>query len=563
MAIVKGDGVIIKGWFGIGGVVFLQIAMFAAVIVLVGIQGWDDGAITLAYSKTFATTGQIAITPHSEQAEGFSSVSWFLLNAGIALFQPSFERAILASQVLAAGFFCLSTLMLWALGQALKIDRVTVLLMAAVYATIGPSVQEAANGMEMSLLTFTGLVIIYFLYFRLNIAVVLISAAVFLLTRFEAMVYYEFIVFPLIFDRRRKLFLSLALYGVAVVGVQEWVRLAVFADLFPNTIYAKLHPPYLKSGLYALASRVMAGTEMLRILPLVFLATLFLIVYRLDDLRTNRHGGRPVARAIVVLFSPIAGVLLFNTMIGMSWGYSGRMQTLALPLIILVCGLLFDAACGALARKYMFATVVLSGLTVLGSWYVSANSVLLQGFSALAARTSADAELFGVTPASYRLTGLAVDRIRQLTGKAVITFLTPDVGGLGLCCSNIRIIDLGLLTSRTLAKHGYAALHDVMLAEQPDVIEVHQTWALNSNIYNLPIFRENYQSLIVDGTRLYVHRQLAQTLMNEKNASLCTFNEEKCRSDALELHRYAPGSTRRDDVEFMKDGYYIAVTRAQ
>jgi len=36
---------------------------------------------------------------------------------------------------------------------------------------------------------------------------------------------------------------------------------------------------------------------------------------------------------------------------------------------------------------------------------------------------------FGVTPASYRLTGLAVDRIRELTGKIkkVISFLTPEV----------------------------------------------------------------------------------------------------------------------------------------
>src|ERR1700745_3513444 len=41
--------------------------------------GWDDGAITAAFSRTFADTGVIALTPVSPRVEGFSSLTWFLL----------------------------------------------------------------------------------------------------------------------------------------------------------------------------------------------------------------------------------------------------------------------------------------------------------------------------------------------------------------------------------------------------------------------------------------------------------------------------------------------------
>jgi hypothetical protein len=82
-------------------------------------------------------------------------------------------------------------------------------------------------------------------------------------------------------------------------------------------------------------------------------------------------------------------------------------------------------------------------------------------------------EYFGTTPATYRRTRLAADRLRQLLGKDTIIFATPDVGGLSLCCERIRVVDLGLLASRRLAKEGYGAMPVVLAEEKPDLIEVH------------------------------------------------------------------------------------------
>jgi hypothetical protein len=82
----------------------LQTLMTFLTAFLVRANAWDDGAITLAYSRTFAATGRIALTAVSEQVEGSSSTEWFLINALISLLRPEFEGAILAAQLMAGVF---------------------------------------------------------------------------------------------------------------------------------------------------------------------------------------------------------------------------------------------------------------------------------------------------------------------------------------------------------------------------------------------------------------------------------------------------------------------------
>src|SRR3981081_777712 len=95
--------------------VALQLLALFLAVRFVGRGAWDDGAITLAFSKTFAQTGRISLTPLSEQVEGFSSLSWFVINAGIAGFKPGFAQAIAVSQVLSAAFLVISLCYLFAL----------------------------------------------------------------------------------------------------------------------------------------------------------------------------------------------------------------------------------------------------------------------------------------------------------------------------------------------------------------------------------------------------------------------------------------------------------------
>jgi hypothetical protein len=70
------------------------------------------------------------------------------------------------------------------------------------YAALGSSLSEIANGMEMSLLSFTGVGLVRSIYFRRSVLEATIFGSVFLLTRFEAMVYYALILAPLLYERR-------------------------------------------------------------------------------------------------------------------------------------------------------------------------------------------------------------------------------------------------------------------------------------------------------------------------------------------------------------------------
>ena len=60
---------------------------------------------------------------------------------------------------------------------------------------------------------------------------------------------------------------------------------------------------------------------------------------------------------------------------------------------------------------------------------------------------------FGVTPHTYAESGQVFRRFAAAAGLQHPTILTPDVGGLALCCDEFRLVDLALLSNRKLA-HG-------------------------------------------------------------------------------------------------------------
>ena len=141
-------------------------------------------------ARTFARHGVVALTPHSETVEGFSSVSWFLLNALPALARPSFHAAILLSQMLAALCICASTALLGRTCALLRLDRLWSTLTVIAWAAWGGSFAEASNGMEMGLLAAAILVMVNELLLP-RPRMLLLGAGVVLAvtTRFEAVVY--------------------------------------------------------------------------------------------------------------------------------------------------------------------------------------------------------------------------------------------------------------------------------------------------------------------------------------------------------------------------------------
>ena len=543
-----------RPWLAIG-LSLIQFAVLVVLALLVGTRGWDDGAITLAYARTFATTGRIALTPLSEQVEGFSTPAWFLLNAGIAWFRPSFEQAIFASQVLTAACFAAATFMLLLLARNLGIRPLYAWAAALTWAFLGTTLQETANGMEMGLLALGGLAIVYFVYFDWRPLAAALCAVVFLACRFEAMVYYAFLLFPLVLERRYRHFVLLALFGIAVVAGLEVLRLAIFGDILPNTVYAKMHPPYGAAGLKAWAARFFGGIELFRVAPLVTLAIAVLVAWKWSALVKRARTDAVWLRDAAILTSPVIGVALFNLMIGWNWGYLGRMETLGIAFLVLLLAFLLDTLVERVSRAGR--AVVLAGVavTVLISWGTSAPTALAEARATL---TGAERR-FDVTPQTYRRTAMAVDTVRSQAGLPAITFLTADVGGGALNNQTIRFVDIGLLASRTLAREGYQALPRVLAAERPGVIEVHQGWASLSRIYDLPQFRSGYVPAMVAGTRLFIRADIAARLQDAHKATFCPATQPRCRSLALTGHRSTDFVYPADDEAFLRRGGFLLV----
>ena len=90
--------------------------------------------------------------------------------------------------------------------------------------------------------------------------------------------------------------------------------------------------------------------------------------------------------------------------------------------------------------------------------------------------------------------------------------LTPDVGGLALCCDEFRIVDLALLSNRKLAHRGHDALAEVLEAESPEIVEAHWKWAALGGLYELPNFRARYVPAFAGGTKLWIRRDVAATI---------------------------------------------------
>lgn len=528
----------------------LQAILVTLIVIFVGTHAWDDGAITLAYSKTFAETGRIALTAASEQVEGFSSVSWFLINAAVALFRPGFEGAILWAQILAGLFLSVATVFLFLIARSLGLKDTTTAAIVVIFSIFGPAISEIANGMEMTLLAASGLAIVYALYFRFNWVLLIVSIVVFLTTRFEAMVYFAGLLAPLLFRQHFRAFALLALFGIAVVGAQEAVRYAVFGDLLPNTIYAKMHAPYAESGVAAIRSRVRAVLEIVWIFWPLLVGAVALLIARWQDFPLRTITTRPYLDKLCIVLGPVLFVEAFSALIGTNLGYMGRMQFFALPFVLLLFGIVFETF--SPKREVVLSKAFLIGfstLTILASWSVSAEGPVYQIKKGIV--PGAQFANNGVTPQSFRRTGVIVEWLASLLDLSTISLVTPDAGGVGLCCRHLRIIDIGLLTNRRLAKEGYAAMPAV-LAERPDVIEVKAVWMRVSHIQRVAAFSANYRPALINDKRFFLREDHAERLLERGVAQWCPISEKPC----LDM---VAGLETSDRIPFVANGRFLVL----
>lgn len=545
MASREGSGSVSR--LGLAIVVFVQFAALMAVCLLIGDNGWDDGAITLAFSRTFAHHGLVALTPYSETVEGFSTVSWFLLNALAALARPSYHSSILLSQILSVLCICASTVLLGRTCALLRLDKLFSILTVSTFAAWGCSFFEASNGMEMGLLAAAFLVMVNELLlpkprmFLLGVGVVLAVT-----TRFESVFYVALLALGVVFASKRRAFWAILVTCLGVVLLLSSWRLAVFSDVLPNTFWAKRWPPY---AAFDLVGRLTGAMELpsFFLVPLIALEIFLRFGFDLASvLRTRRH-------AFLILACPVLGAVVMGGLIGQHWGYEGRMPYFAFPLVLLLFSMIFSSWANAKRSKFRVAVAV--GLCIF-SVYISRK-----GFPSDELSAAFNGGTFGVSPRTYAETGRVFRRFATAADLQHLTILTPDVGGLALCCDEFRVVDLALLSNRRLAHRGHVALAEVLATESPEIIEAHWEWVSSGKLYELPYFRAHYLPAFAGGTKLWIRRDVAEAIESKGRGCRLAVDGGAVQK-ALSTHRYAAHDSPEDKRNFASFGVVFALNQA-
>jgi len=519
-----------------------------AACLVIGDNGWDDGAITLAFARTLARHGRVALTPRSEVVEGFSSVSWLLLNALAGLARPAYRATILISQLLSVLCIGACTALLARTCALLRLDRFWSALTVIAFAAWGCSFSEAANGMEMGLLAAASLLIVNELLSpapRLFLLCAGVALAV--TTRFEAVLYVGLLAASVRSAPGRRAFWAIVWSGLATVVLLSGWRLALFSDLLPNTFWAKRWPPY---AALSFRDRLVGALE----LPTFFVGSLVALALAVQSGFRPSDAVRARGRAFAILAVPVVGAVGMGFLTGKHWGYRGRMPYFAFPPALLLLSLLFSGWAGAQRRGFRFSVGV--------GAVVAALAASMVGLPFDSWRSAARGGSFNVTPHTYAQSGQVFRRFTTAAGLPNPAILTADVGGLALCCDEFRIVDLAFLSNRTLAHQGPATIGTVLAAESPELIEAHWRWATVGGLYDQPAFRDHYLPAFSGGTKLWVRRDVAQTLERAGRACQVSVHRPDVQR-LLDNDRYASTELPADRTAFASAGVVLALDRPE
>ena len=482
--------------------VLVGIALIAQILVALRFWPlvWDDAAITLGFSRTFALTGRIEPTPGSGIVEGYSTTLWMLLMA-LAAKLSSNPTTLLAIAKISSLLLNLANILLirrWFLTWTTE----TCANLIAGSIGCGLMFYETINGMETPLILTLILVMLLLQPSQSRAARIcyLIAGSAFLLTRWEAA--WLLVPFVLVEKTKYRAIQSSATW-LTVFILSNLVRWHYFGSLLPNTIIAKRGVPY-SASLHNLEverhlhepAYILASCKVL----LLFLFAAFIydrFVLRrhdlLERLRQSLHNSWQLRFTVLfVLFS-----LILSTVIGTNWGPEFRSFYSGWP--FLFCLFLLPVT-------YSFRSRVLLWITACICLFALVRmSVRIQELRS----KNAPIYMPQATVANVAHTNDLLMQIKSAAHRNNLLFAGPDMGGIILYAYGIQVIDLGLLCDPVLARQRYAAIDSYVLQQrQPDVIEVHQLWTTLTNFHNSPLFRSRYRPVYVDGKRLFLSRTL-------------------------------------------------------
>lgn len=524
------------------------LAVHVVIALAVGEVAWDDGYITLAFSRTFAETGHIGLTPFSETVEGATSPIWFLLMAGIyKLGITSFYGFHLASQLVAALCAAGTAVLLYRLIRP-SIPAAAAWWISFLVLVLGPFRTETANGMEMTLLCLVVLGMMNLLRDRGNQplwGLAALAAAVPLI-RLEAAGYViAGALAVIVLSRQVRVGVAIIVSTLLSILLLTCARYIVFGTIgLTNTMIAKQVSPYsppFGSSAWNIQFLVSVLIEpVATVLPAVVVA---FVLSRISGIRII-NSFRQLAPLAISRELPMrisfgiayaSAYFLFLIVFGSNYfAPPGRMGASAMLALIVVTAIVMTAQgqVRQFTRRALSTVLALFFLTpFLGVFSQDVAWVYL-------ARLNKDPELAFNSTVAYRLNGEAAEHVRQLLQQPKISVLLADVGAPSLCCDRLEVLDLGLLANTELAKSGWPGFAEYLRSKRPDLIQTHGVWSQESEIYENSQFKSDYTPVVVYESLFYMRNDLL-----EKLQARCT------DADTSGLYFYAglePASSRKD-----------------
>jgi hypothetical protein len=468
---------------------------------------WDDGAITMAFARTFAHTGIIEATPGSGILEGYSTTLWMLVLSALAKAASSSAALMTAAKILSCLLNMLNIVLVRSVvrswGKPVLAD-----LTAGVFGLLELTIYESVNAMEGPLMLTLMLLMVLFLPRARNrhSGIFLISSCLFILARFEA---FLLLIPLLLLVQSWKRRITAAAAWLATLVASEIVRHRYFGEWLPNTIIAKRHFPYsMQTRGQEIIRHLLPAVTLSRAFVMLFIVLLFacilrwrVIFHRLAHepalwlrLRQSFLGSPDLTIAAVIA----ASGLLLDFAVGQNWGPPDRELYTTTPfLVYILLRITFRVANTWQTRRAVCALL----LVLVAYRAVKTAQRLHSPFAPLYMPLITEKTIASLVP--------PVERIRHAAGLQDLTFAAPDVGGVMLEGDHLRVMDLGLLCDHTMAHDGYAhAPHYIFDTRQPEVIELHSFWTSLNDVGDAPQLYSQYVVMLIDRKRYFVHRDV-------------------------------------------------------
>lgn len=496
--------------------VFLAALLYTVTSALWWDRSWDDMAITLGFARTFAETGLLAPTPLSDSVEGTSSLLWMLINAAVAKLHVGPIMLYAEAKLLAISLLLIDVALVFAVSIACGVSRPSAFIVSLAFGGTQAATIESINGMENPLFLF--LYSIAFLSFlkpqaRFPSIVFLVSTSLVIFVRWEGI--WFLLPFAVInwwrFGLKGLFAIQHWIWFLLFAGQTAW-RYATFDSLVPNTVQAKMQPPYSAGKIDSIGDLIFPALSHLRyelsqislfILVLAGAIAIGALVGRWrhrKELPPTRKFLNAIPWPVRLAFAIVVAGGIFAMETASMWGYPGRMFFVALPflLVLLVWTAERIGASNKLRKTPVVLIVAVAASLSIGTGIKSAYSYL-------------DRNIITVDEITRFLP--ALNTVRRLTNRTELSVAHPDLGALILHGRGFRIVDTALLCNRTLARQGYGVFESEIFGRQkPDVLQTHGTWTKVTGISEMESLYTDYAPIFLHGIRLFIRRELLETI---------------------------------------------------